>query len=125
MEIQKVEIKDNCATVIANNAMLDSSSFINVSMRDVMISDANLSDLKIDGAQIGGALIKNIGIPPEDHPHYNPDLKHRPVQFELCDLKESIFTDCDLSHVRLENCNIAGLTINGILIDQLLTNSTK
>ncbi|GAA0880852.1 hypothetical protein GCM10009119_38220 [Algoriphagus jejuensis] len=125
MKIQKVEIKDDCAEVNAKNAMLDNSSFSNVSMRNVIISDANLSDLKIDGAQIGGALIKNIGMPDGDHPNYDPDLKHRPVRFELCDFKTSLFIECDLSQVRLENCNIAGLTINGIAIDQLLANSKK
>lgn len=120
MKIERINLKEKCVTINAENVMLDNSSFVNVSMQNILIDDANLSDIKIDGAQMGGALIKNIGMPSEDHPAYNPDLKHRPINFESCDMNESVFTNCDLTNVKLENCKIYGLTINGIAIDKLI-----
>ena len=122
METQKLNLTECCALITAENVMLNKSSFSNASMRDISISDADLSDMVIDGAQIGGAKIKNIGMPDDSHPNYNPNLYHRPVSFEMCDLNNSTFESCDLSHVRLENCNITGLTINGIAIDKLIGN---
>ena len=120
MENQKIEIKNNCSVIEAKNAMLDMSTFEDVSMRNISILDANLSELKIDGAQIGGAIIKNIGAPDESHPNYNPDLKQKPIAFEMCDLNASIFKNCDLRNVVIENCNISGLIINGISISSIL-----
>lgn len=122
METQTLNLTECCTLITAENVMLNKSSFSNASMRDISISDADLSDMVIDGAQIGGATIKNIGMPDDRHPNYNPNLYHRPVSFEMCDLNNSKFESCDLSHVKLENCNIAGLTINGIAIDKLIGN---
>jgi len=122
MEIQNLNLTECCALITAENVMLNKSSFSNASMREISISDADLSDMVIDGAQMGGAKIKNVGMPDDRHPNYNPNLHHRPVSFEMCDLRNSKFESCDLSHVRLENCNIAGLTINGVAIDKLIGN---
>lgn len=118
METQKIEIKENCALIVADNAMLDNASFTNVSMCDASISDANLSNLKIDGAQIGGAIFKNIGLPDEDHPNFVPNQKNIPVRFEMCDLNEAVFDNCDLRNVNLQDCNIEGLKINGMPIEE-------
>ena len=95
-----------------------------MAMANVRIVNANLSDLEIEGAQLGGAYIHNIGMPPRDHPLYDPEARQRPLHFEDCDLHGSTITNCDLSGVELTDCNIKGLKINGILIEELINQYT-
>lgn len=120
-----IEIKEDCKIIIAKNAMLNNSDFFDVAMANVKIVNANLSDLEIEGAQLGGAYIHNIGMPPKDHPMYDPEARQRPLRFEDCDLHGSTFVNCDLSGVELADCNIKGMKINGIAIDDLLRTQTK
>ena len=120
-----IEIKEDCKVIIAKNAMLNNSDFFDVAMANVKIVNANLSNLEIERAQLGGAYIHNIGMPPKDHPMYDPDARQRPLRFEDCDLHESAFINCDLNGVELTDCNIKGLKINGIAIDDLISKYLK
>lgn len=119
-----IEIKEDCKVIIAKNAMLNNSDFFDVAMTNAKIVNANLSDLEIEGAQLGGAYIHNIGMPPKDHPMFDPDARQRPLRFEDCDLNNSTFTKCDLNAVELIDCDIKGLKINGILIEELINQYT-
>ncbi|TFF39544.1 pentapeptide repeat-containing protein [Mucilaginibacter psychrotolerans] len=98
-----------------NNLMME-----DVSATGVKITNANLSDLEIEGAQLGGAFIHNIGMPPKDHPYYDPTAKQRPLRFEDSDLNGSTISNCDLSNVAISDCETRGMTINGILVNDLL-----
>jgi uncharacterized protein YjbI with pentapeptide repeats len=128
--METLEIKSDNKQIIASESMLEDSKFTMVCLNrtqlndiaatNVKISDANLSDLEIDGAQLGGAYIHNIGMPPEGHPFYDPNAKQRPLKFEDCDLNGSEIINCDLTDVALRDCNTTGMTINGILVDNLL-----
>jgi uncharacterized protein YjbI with pentapeptide repeats len=120
-----IEIKEDCKVIIAKNAMLNNSDFFDVAMINVKIVNANLSDLEIEGAQLGGAYIHNIGMPPKDHPMYDPEARQRPLRFEDCDLHGSTFTNCDLGGVELTDCNIRGMKIDGIAVDDLLSTYAK
>jgi uncharacterized protein YjbI with pentapeptide repeats len=100
-------------------AMIDHSTFQDISAKNMKITDANLSDLEIEGAQVGGAFIHNIGMPPKGHPMYNPDARQRPVRFENCDLNNSFITNCNLENLVIDNCNVKGVKINGILLEDL------
>ena len=99
---------------------MDNSTMTDVSAKSVKITDANLSDIEIKFAQLGGAYIRDIGLPPEGHPAYDPGAKQRPLKFENCDLNGSVITNCDLSGVSVSECNLTGMTINGILAEDLL-----
>ncbi|MGN6639328.1 MAG: pentapeptide repeat-containing protein [Mucilaginibacter sp.] len=98
-----------------NNVMLNDSYFNNIAMTNTRIINANLSNLEIEGAQLGGAFIHNIGMPPKDHPMYDPKARQRPLRFEDCDLNGSTLTNCDLSGVAITQSNLTGMTINGIV----------
>ena len=116
LDVKRASIEDSRFTAIC----MDRSHFEDVSAKGVKIVDANLSDLEIEGAQLGGAYIHNIGMPPKDHPMYNPDAKQRPLKFENCDLNSSAITNCNLSSVIIDNCNLMGMKINGLLVEELL-----
>jgi uncharacterized protein YjbI with pentapeptide repeats len=123
--MEKIEIQEDCKVVVAKNAMLNDSCFFDVAMTNVKIVNANLSDLEIEGAQLGGAYIHNVGMPPKDHPMYDPEAMQRPLRFEDCDLHNSTFTRCNLSGVALSECNINGMKINGIPVEDLLNEYEK
>ena len=89
-----------------------------VNLTGINISNANVSELVIDGAQWGGAHFLYVGY---GNPS-QPDVEHNDhgVRFSSCNFQNGVMTDCNLTNVRLENCDISGLVINGVHIDQLL-----
>jgi uncharacterized protein YjbI with pentapeptide repeats len=99
---------------------MSKASFNDVDLSNLKIVNANLSDLEIEGAQLGGAYFHNIGMPPKGHPAYDEKEKQRPLRFEDCELEASTITNCNLKKVAITDCNTQGMTINGILVDDML-----
>ncbi|MDF2815235.1 MAG: pentapeptide repeat-containing protein [Paenibacillus sp.] len=96
-------------------------SFNNVNLTAARIADANLSELVVDGAQWGGAELRYIGYSNSEEPAVQ---KHpNAVKMTGCDLSHGTLADCNLRNVNLVNCDITGLTINGVRIDELLENT--
>jgi len=121
MQTKEITIKQTATLLTVQQAMLDGSTFNDVSFKHVKITNADMSDLEIEGAQLGGAFLHNIGLPPTGHPLHNPNAKQRPLRFEDCDLNGLTLTNCNLGGAALTNCNTKGMTINGILVDDLMT----
>ncbi len=115
-----IQISETKKLLKVKRAMIDGSTFEDVSAKNMKITDANLSDLEIEGAQIGGAFIHNIGMPPEGHPFHDPNARQRPIRFEDCDLRDTTITNCNLENLVINDCNVKGMTINGILLEDLL-----
>ena len=120
VENELVQITETKKIINVKRAMIDNSSFDDISAKGVKITNANLSDLEIEGAQLGGAYIHNIGMPPKGHPAYNADARQRPLKFEDCDLNNSIITNCNLSGLTIDDCNLSGMTINGVPVEAML-----
>jgi uncharacterized protein YjbI with pentapeptide repeats len=120
-----IQISETKKVLEVKQAMIDGSSFQDISAKNIKITDANLSDLEIEGAQIGGAYIHNIGMPPNGHPFYDPNARQRPVRFENCDLHGSTIINCNLENVVIDDCNLKGMKINGILLEELLKAYSK
>lgn len=93
-------------------------SFNNANLSGGKISDANLSEMVIVGAQWGGAQIKEVGYSNDSKPEEGSHPV--PVQFIHCNFSNGLIDDSDLSNLRIENCSIEGLAINGIRIDELI-----
>jgi len=120
-----IQISETKKVLKVKRAMIDGSSFDDISAKNMKIVNANLSDLEIEGAQIGGAFIHNIGMPPKGHPFYDPDARQRPIRFDNCDLRNSTFTNCDVENLIIDDCNVKGAKINGILLEDLLKTYSK
>jgi uncharacterized protein YjbI with pentapeptide repeats len=120
-----IQISETKKILKVKRAMIDGSSFEDISAKNIKITDANLSGLEIEGAQIGGAFIHNIGMPPKGHPMYDPAARQRPVRFENCDLRDSTLTNCNLENLVINDCNLGGVKINGILLADLLKSHKK
>ena len=107
----------NFAGSVFNDVNLAGSMFENVNLSNVKMHDINLSDLDLSAAQIGGARFKHIGPPPNKE---GKQERQRPVTFEEATLCESTFRKVDLSNVKLIDCDVQGMTVDGILITDLI-----
>jgi uncharacterized protein YjbI with pentapeptide repeats len=121
-----------CGRHLAENANLAGSQFHNVNLSEADFNDVNLSkarfhninfsDVQIMAAQMGGALFKHIGPPPDKQ---GRQACQRPVTFEEAMLCDSTFHKVDLSGVRVTDCNLAGMTIDGMLVTDLIRAFSK
>jgi uncharacterized protein YjbI with pentapeptide repeats len=96
---------------------LAGARFENINLSGTKFHDINFSDVSFTAAQIGGALFKHIGPMPDKD---GKQARQRPVTFEEGMLCDSVFRRMDMTNVRLENCDITGMTVNGILLTDLL-----
>jgi RNA polymerase sigma-70 factor (ECF subfamily) len=96
---------------------LADSTFENVNLSKVRMHDINLSDLDLSAAQIGGASFRHIGPPPNQD---GKQERQRPVTFEEMMLCDSTFRNVDLSNVKIIDCDMRGMTINGVLVTDLI-----
>lgn len=96
---------------------LADSEFENVNMSGTRLHDINLSDVSISAANLGGAQFRHLGPAPDPS---GKQARQRPVTFEEAQLCDSTFTKVDLSNVKIVNCTIEGMTIDGVLVTDLL-----
>ena len=116
-----------CGKQLAEHADISSSEFHDVNLSgadcdDVNLSRArfhniNLSDIQVSGVQIGGATFKHVGPPPDKD---GKQARQRPVTFKEAMLCDSTFRKVDMSNVKIIDCNIQGMTIDGVLVTDLL-----
>ncbi len=97
-----------------HNVNLGNAHFDDVNLSGAIFHDINFSDVAFSAAQMGGATFKHIGLP--------RDAKgtQRGLAFENAELNGSAFVDCDLRDVKIENCTLDGMTIDGIAVADLL-----
>ena len=105
------------AASVFTDVDLSGAAFENVNLAKVRMHNVNLSDLDLSSAQIGGASFKHIGPPPTKDGKQD---RQRPVTFEEAMLCDSTFTKVDLSNVKILDCNLAGMTIDGVLVTDMV-----
>jgi len=93
---------------------LAESVFDDVNMSKVRFHDINMSDISVSAVQMGGATFKHIGLPP------GSKGRQRPLAFEEADLNRTKITRCDLANVRIRDCNLKGMTIDGLVVTDLI-----
>lgn len=125
---KKMSIKqDNLAGSEFENVNMADTQFTNINLRGARFANINLSesrfhainfsDVHFTGAQIGGTTFKHIGLPrgadgKQDRP--------RPVTFEEGMLCDSVFRKMDLTNVKIMECDVTGMMIDGIPVADLL-----
>ena len=113
-----------CGKHLAEHADISGSRFHDVNLAGAEFDDANMSkvrfhninmsDIAVSAVQMGGAKFKHIGPPP------GSKEKQRPLTFEEADLNGSTILRCDLSNVKIENCHVQGMRIDGLLVTDLV-----
>jgi hypothetical protein len=96
---------------------LAGADFDNVNMSKTRFNDINFSDVTFTAAQIGGTLFRHIGLPPDKN---GKQGRQRPVTFEEAMLCDSTFRKVDMSNVKIIDCNIEGMTIDGIRVTDMI-----
>ena len=95
-------------------ARLAQAEFDDVNMTKAQFHNINMSDIAVSCVQMGGAKFKHIGLPP------GSKGKQRPLSFEEADLNGTTISKCDLSNVKIVNCNVEGMTIDGVPVTKLM-----
>lgn len=107
----------DCSGSKYHDVNLGGAEFDDVNLGGATFHNINLSDINVTAANLGGAFFKHIG------PMPRPDgmqARQRTVTFEEAMLCDSIFRRVDLSGVKIEDCNLEGMTIDGVLVSDLM-----
>jgi uncharacterized protein YjbI with pentapeptide repeats len=115
---QKMSVKHDCIPESEfEDLNLSGARFTNINLSGSRFHDINFSDVLFTAAQIGGTTFRHIGPPPcaEGGPQ-----RQRPVLFEEGTLCDSVFHRMDLSNVKIAECDIAGMTVDGIPVADAL-----
>ena len=104
----------NLEGVRFQQANLGQAKFEDINLSGATFNDINFSDVVFSRAQLGGTVFKQLGLPPG-----SPE-KQRGIRFEDADMNDSVFKDSNLQSARMEQCNTTGMTIDGILVSDLL-----
>jgi uncharacterized protein YjbI with pentapeptide repeats len=96
---------------------LAGSEFENVNMSQTRLHDINLSDISISAANLGGAHFKHLGPAPDQN---GKQERQKAITFEEAQLCDSTFKKVDLSNVKIIDCNLDGMTIDGVLVTDLI-----
>lgn len=113
-------VNDNMAGASFRDVNLASSTIEDVNLSGTRIQHANLTGIQIDHVHLMGTQFRNVVLPREGEPNHDPQQNYAPVIFENCALPNALFTKSDLSNVEITGCNIKGLRINGVLVEELL-----
>jgi len=118
VNLTEAEFDDvNMSKTNFHNVNLTEVEFDDVNMSKTKFHNINLSDVTVTAAQMGGAKFKHIGPPPDKN---GQQERQRPVTFEEMMLCDSHFHNVDLSNVRITDCNVTGMTIDGVLVTELI-----
>jgi uncharacterized protein YjbI with pentapeptide repeats len=93
------------------------AQFTNVNLNGARFHDINFSDVHFTAAQMGGSTFKHIGPMPDNE---GKQERQRRVTFEEGMMCDSVFRRMDRPNVMMIDCDVAGMTIAGILVTDLL-----
>ena len=118
-----------CGKHFAEHADLSGSRFVdvnlagaefdNVNLSGAKINNVNLSDIVVTCVQVGGASFRWVGLPP------GAEGQQRGVHFEETTLCGSTFRKADLTNVAIQECNLEGMRIDGLLVTDLIESYRK
>jgi uncharacterized protein YjbI with pentapeptide repeats len=114
---KQVALMADISGSVFRDVNLAGAEFENVNMSKTRMHDINLSDLSVSAANLGGAHFKHLGPAPDKN---GKQERQRAVTFEEAQLCDSTFKKVDLSHVKLIDCDVRGMTIDGMLVTDLI-----
>lgn len=93
-----------------NNCNLSYSKFQNINFSHTLIADLNLTHSHFSLVTLGGVTFSDT----------NLGYENEPVLVERCNLTGSTLIDSNLTDVHIVNCELSGMKINDIPIEDLL-----
>jgi uncharacterized protein YjbI with pentapeptide repeats len=114
----KISIKhDDIAGSEFEDLNMAGTQFTNINLSGAQFHDINFSDVHFTAAQIGGTTFKHIGPMPDKDGKQD---RQRSVTFEEGMLCDSLFNRMDMTNVKIIDSDVTGMTIDGILVTDLL-----
>ncbi|GFN33525.1 GNAT family N-acetyltransferase [Paenibacillus xylaniclasticus] len=86
------------------------TKWTNLNMTHTLLADLRLSGSEIGFVAMDGVLIHDTHL----------GASRQPMTFERCDLSGALIRDSRLTGVRIEGCDVKGMTIDGIPVENLL-----
>ena len=104
------------------NADITGSVFRHVNMSGSTFEDVNLSGVRFFNANLRGASMGAIDFGGASFSCMNTgeDRPKSPAQFKNVELDDCTFQECFLRGVKLVNCDVRGMTIQGIALEDLI-----
>ncbi|WP_404448509.1 GNAT family N-acetyltransferase [Sutcliffiella horikoshii] len=91
-----------------SNINLNGSKFQNINFRDTVIADLNLSGSRVKHVEMSGVEFSDTSI------------ERAPISFERCELMGTRFNNCRMGDVEIIDCDISGMKIDGVSVEELL-----
>lgn len=92
------------------------AELISLTAPQVKVADANIRSLSVSNAAMQESKFQNVNL--SDSLLADSTVQH--ATFWFTDLSGTLFRTANLSNVKLENCDISGMTIDGIPVDELI-----
>ena len=102
----------NLQKSIYQNTNLSKTRFTNVNMSSSVLGDSNMNKIEICHVSLADAYIHDTNLEFQE--------KKVPLTIERCELINSRIIDSNLQNISICNCNIEGMTIDGILISDII-----
>ena len=96
---------------------MSDTTFDDVNMGKVIFHNINMSDADFSGINLSGAKFMHIGPAPDKDGN---QARQRAITFEEMMLCDSKFRKVDMSGVEINECNIEGMRIDGILVSDMI-----
>lgn len=102
----------NLQKSLYQNSNLTEARFTNLNMSKSVLGDSNLNEIEISHVSLADAYIhdNNLGF----------QENKKPLIIERCELTNSRIIDSNLQNVSICNCNTEGMTIDGVLVSELM-----
>lgn len=111
VNLSKTKVNNaNMSGMTLNDVNASEWKLTDINLSKTSIQNANMSHMKIEHVHLFGTEFTNIVLPSEGDGNYKPEGDYKPITFKQCNLTNMEIIDCD----------ITGLKINGILIEELL-----
>ena len=102
----------NLEKALYQNSNLSGTRFTNINMTNSVLGDSNMSKVEICHVSLADAYFHDTNLGFQEN--------KMPLTIERCELVNSRIIDSDLRNLSICNCNIEGMTIDGILVSDLI-----
>ncbi len=120
IQLKSGKYASECANLSGSNfhdVNLAGTIFDDVNLNGAKFHNINMSEVKFSAMQIGGSSFIHIGLPFDKNGNQE---KQKGVLFEEAHLNDSIFKKCKLTDVKILDCEIDGMEIDGVPVKEAI-----
>lgn len=102
----------NLEKALYQNSNLSGTRFTNTNMTNSVLGDSNMSKIEISHVSLADAYLHDTNLGFKEN--------KMPLTIERCELGNSRIINSDLQNLSIIDCNIEGMTIDGIVVSDLI-----